>query len=547
MLVNKDLQRDIVAGLTGAAAGAPQAMGFALIAGVSPVYGLYTAVVATIVGALTSNSTFLTIAPTNALALVVFSTLSADARGTGIDALFTLTLLIGIFQVAFGLFRLGSMTRFVSNAVMIGFITGAGLLIILGQLGNFTGYMRPDDVTGVLPRFSDWLAHADRWDLSTLSMGLVALGIILMLRHNRLKYTATLIAIGVTSLLVVVFNWDSVQVVRDIAPIPSGLPRPTLPAGTDIAGLLPAALSMAVLALVQSVGITQSVREQEDHPTNVDRDFVAQGVANLAASVFQGMPAGGSISRTAITISAGARTRFANVFTGLFIAAMLWLFSGLIEQIILPALAAQLIIAAVGLIKVRQIRLVWGTGWSARMAMTVTFASTLVLPLEYSIFVGVALCTFLYLYTSSMNLDAVCLEPTHDNGFREKPVPEHLPDFLPTIIEVHGQLYFAAVYQLEQILPEPQGSHGAVVILRLRHNSEMGSTCLRFLRRYAEALEHGGGRLMLSGVSEGLHDQLVRTGTLQDLGEDNIFPATDTLFDATKQALVSAQHLASQH
>ena len=176
--------------------------------------------------------------------------------------------------------------------------------------------------------------------------------------------------------------------------------------------------------------------------------------------------------------------------------------------------------------------------------MVVTFVSTLVLPLEYSIFVGVALCTFLYLYTSSMNLDVFCLVPTKDNGFREKPVPEHLPESSPTIIEVHGQLYFAAVYQLEQILPAPQDSHGAVVILRLRHNTEMGSTGLRFLRRYAEELEHCGGKLMLSGVSEQLREQLVRTGTLQDLGEDNIFPATETLFDATRKALVSAEHFA---
>ncbi|MFP4323240.1 MAG: SulP family inorganic anion transporter, partial [Anaerolineales bacterium] len=210
---------DLGAGLTGAIAGAPQAMAFAIIAGVSPIYGLYTAIVSTIVGAVFNHSPYMTIGPTNALALVVGSALLPYEGAAAIDRLFVLTVLVGVFQFSFGILRLGDITRFVSESVMTGFITGAGCLIILGQLSELTGY---EDAHGdlLVLRTLDLMLNLDAVHLPTLGIGVLALVMIWGLHHTRLRTVATLIALVATVAIVEVFDLQGVAVVRDMAVIP---------------------------------------------------------------------------------------------------------------------------------------------------------------------------------------------------------------------------------------------------------------------------------------------------------------------------------------
>ncbi|MDQ7028192.1 MAG: SulP family inorganic anion transporter [Anaerolineae bacterium] len=539
----KSLTSDALAGLTGAVAGAPQAMGFALIAGVNPIYGLYAAFISTIVGSLTSGSTFMTIAPTNALSLVVFSTLG-DNGTVSIEKMIVLTLLVGVFQLGFGLLRLGDLTRFVSNAVMTGFITGAGLLIVLGQLKHVNGFdpqtasFWPLQLAKWLPNFFDWLLHLPQSEPHTFILGVAAIIIIATLHHTRFKNIATLLAILVTTLFVMLMGWSDVETV---ASVPAGLPVPSLPQMQYAVELAPAALAMAVLALVQSAALTQTVREPDGSIPNANRDFVAQGLSNIVGGFFQGMPSGGSLSRTAVNVSAGAKTRWANIFSGLYIGLILLAFGGLIEKITLAALAGHLVVAAFSLIRPREIALVWRVNPSARAAMVATFVSTLILPLEFSIYIGVFLSLGLYIYSSSGNVKVVQLVRAENNHFREIDLPKTLPEHGVTIISVHGHLYFAAVHHLEGCLPDPTIAHHTVVILRLRNNRYMGSTGIHLLERYAKQLRHHGGRLILSGVSPFVRDQLSRTQSLQFFGEDNIFVQSDTIFGATEHALEAAE------
>ncbi len=530
---------DFTAGLTGAVAGAPQAMGFALLAGVSPLYGLYTAIVSTIFASLLTRSHMMTVGPTNALALVVGSTLLGLRDVDPINSLFLLTFLVGAFQLVFGLLRLGRLTRFVSNAVMTGFITGAGLLIMLGQLSHLTGHSGSGD--NVLFRTLDWLGKLGQLDPATTFIGLLTVVMIYTLHHTRLKNVATLIAILVTSLLVAVLGWTSVETVADLATIPQALPELRVPDFSALSlDLLTAALAMAVLASVQSAALVQAIHTGSGS-VRVSRDFSAQGIGNLIGAFFQGMPAGGSLSRTAVNIASGAQTRAANILSGVFIALSLLLFGSLIEQVTLAALAGHLIVAAADLIKPDALRVVWRVNPSARASMLLTFASTLVLPLEYSIYLGVVLSLALYVYTSAGNLRVVHLVPTGDGHFREAELPASLPSRQPVLITVYGHLYFAAVRSLEEQLPPPTDSQQPVVILRLRNNQYLGSTGIRLLRRYANALHARDGRLILAGVSTEVREQLERTGTIALLGEGNVFPASDVVFNASESALAHAQ------
>lgn len=530
---------DIIAGLTGAIAGAPQAMGFAIIAGISPLYGLYAAFISTIVGSILASSSRLTIAPTNALAIVVFSTLAPFPESTHIDRLFVLTLLVGLFQALIGFFRISYLARFVSNAVMTGFIAGAGLLIILGQLGNLNGY--DYESTGPIPRFLEWLLNLPSSQPHTLIVGISAILLILGARRTRFRNLGPLLALIITAITVELVRWNEVVIVGDIAPIPQSLPLPVLPNLTYAPELVVGALAMALLGSLQSIALVSTIREPDGREVDLNRDLAAQGLANVGGSFFRAMPSAGSLSRTAVNISAGANTRMSNVFAGMFIGLMLVFLGPWIEKIPEAAIAGHLILAALGLVNRRTIRMIWLVNPSARWSMLVTFASTLLIPLEYSIYVGIILSLLLYIWQSANRIDVFELVPTHDYHFRKQPVQKELPDHGAVIITVHGNLYFAAIRRLSQIMPPPNSGEGAVVILRIRSTDNLGSTGIRYLLDYATRLRAVGGRFIMAGLTERMLEELHRSGTISEFGEENVFMTSDITFASTEKALEEAR------
>ena len=530
---------DLLAGASGAAAGAPLSMGFAIIAGVSPIYGLYTTIVATIVGALATSSVFLTVSPTNALVLVVGSTLSAYADDDPLGHLFTLTVMVGVVQLLLGLLRAGNLFRFVSNAVMTGFVTGAGLLIIIGQLHALVGLGSRSSGSALL-RISDWLQRLPQVQSQTLFIGLLSIALIVVLKRTRLKYLAMLSSLIICSALVHFADWQDVLLTGDLMPVPAGMPQLVLPVPAYVPELAFAALAIALLASLQSAGLTRMVPQPDGSMAGVQRDMTGQGLANIAGGLFQGLPSGGSLSRTAINISAGARSRMANIFSGLFIAAILLIFGPMIERIPLAALAGQLVVAATSLIRLDALTLAWRVNFAARSALLVTLGATLVLPLEYSVYIGVAISLLFYAWSSARNLQVRRLVQTADGAFREEALPQHLSGRKPLVVSVAGNLYFAAVPLLEELLPQPaEDSERPVVVLRLRDNLYLGSTGIRFLKDYARKLEAAGGRLLLAGVSQDVHRQLQRTGETTWL--EPIFLAEEVIFASTRRALAWAE------
>ncbi|MDD9956315.1 MAG: SulP family inorganic anion transporter [Anaerolineaceae bacterium] len=530
---------DLLAGASGAAAGVPMAMGFAIIAGLSPVYGLYAIIVATIVAALTTSSVFLTVSPTNALALIVGSMLVAGVEADFPGRVFTLTLLVGILQLALGLARAGNLFRFVSNAVMTGFVSGAGLLIIINQLPALTG-LASRGSGNALGGMATWPQALGQLEVQSLFVGLLSVGLVILLKRTRAKLLAMLLALIVSSALVALAGWHGVLLTGDLMTVPAGLPKLVLPNPAYVPDIALVAVAIALLASLQSAGLTRMVPQPDGSQSNVHRDLTGQGLANIAGGLFQGLPSGGSLSRTAINLSAGAHGRMANVFSGLFVAAILLVLGPLVERIPLAALAGQLIVAATSLIRPDALRMAWRVSVASRSAMVVTFMSTLLFPLEYSVYIGVFLSLLLYVWTSASNLQIRRLVETGDGQFREEGVPDELPGNEVIIFSVAGNLYFAAVSRLEDLLPVPAtNSGGSVVILRLRDNQYLGSTGISFLREYARKLEAGGGRLLLAAVSQDVLRQLDRTGEADWL--EPVFPAEDVVFASTRRALAWAR------
>jgi SulP family sulfate permease len=455
-------------------------------------------------------------------------------------ALFTLTLLVGLIQVLAGILKLGRLMRYVSNAVMVGFLTGISLLVILSQLGDFTGFS--SSYSNKVLQAADLLLNLRQVNAPTLAIGLLTIVLIVRLDRSRLKDFSMLLAILGATGVVFLFGWQDVQLVGDVSTIPRGFPRLSLPDLNLIPGLLMPALSIAIIGLVQGAGVSKGYKNPDGQYPDVSRDFSGQGIANLGAGLFQGMPIGGSVGSTALVVSAGGRTRWANIFSGLVVAVAIMVFAGQIGLLAMPALAALLIVAGFQSLNWEEIHDVWEVGWLPRFVMLVTLFVTLALPVQYAVFVGVLLSIAVNFMSSARNVRLVELVPTETGLYRIQDAPAVLTSHKATILQVYGLLFFATVEKLLEILPSPIGSQRPVVILRLRQHSEISSSFINLLERYDQELQAVGGRLILAGVNLRIKEQLDVTDTIRDtLGAEDVFLASDLLGESTLLALRAAE------
>ncbi len=541
---------DLIAGLTFAVVNVPQAMGHALLASVNPVLGIYTLMIAVPMGAIFTSSVFMNVSTTSALSVAAGAGL-ADIRAAGRpEALAVLVLLVGVIQLLAGIFRLGFLVRFVSNAVMTGFLNGVAVLIILGQLGDLTGFR--SSYGNSVTRTLDLLLNLDQVHWPTTLIGLLTLGGISALLATRWRKFAFILAIGVATALLAILTlpvlgaiagsagFGSVQTVGAIATIPRTLPQPVLPQPSLIFSMLLPAFSVAMIGLIQGAGVSQGTPNPDGKYPDVSRDFLGQGAANLATAFVGGLPAGGSISGTALVMGAGAQSRWANLCVGLFVALIILLAAPLVELVPMPALAALLIVAGFQGLRLPQAVTIWNTGRVSTAVMTITFVATLFVPLQYAVLLGIAISILLYVFNQSNKVVMTqwILQP---EGFPiEQPAPKQLEGRQLTLLHIYGSLFFAAAKNLEEMLPRVGGVTHAVVAINMRGKSEIGSTFVTVLQRYARELQAHDSKLMLVGVDGPLYNQLAKTGALALIGPENVFVATSQLGEALNQAVAAA-------
>ena len=537
--IRKTAIADLTAGITTALITIPDGMASAILAGVSPISGLYALMVGTPIAALTLSSQFMYVANTGALAVSVGDALGGYSGDQRLEALVLLTVLVGIFQLLLGILKLGWITNYVSNSVLAGFMTGIAFLIILGQIDEFTG-AHSEYGNKILATF-DIILHPSGIDWPTVAIGLSTLVMILLFSKTRLsKFSMVLGMIG-ASALVQILNLTSVELIQDIAEIPKGFPTPTLPGLTLIFGLIGPAMAVGLIGLIQAAGVSKSVPNTDGNFPDISRDFAGQGIANVSAGLFQGMPIGGTMSETSVNLSAGAKSRLANIFSGLLITVIVLLFGNLIQLVAMPTIAILLIVAGFESIKFDQIEDVRDTGPGPRWTMIVTFVATMILSIQVAVAVGVVLSILIYLIRSAADLRLVELIKQDDSSILEQSVPETLQSNSITVLRLYGSTYFAAAANLADALPSHQDSERVVVILQLRNQSEVGSTFIRVVERYAQQLRDTGGKLMLSGIHTRVLEQLEKTETTETINADDIFLAEDLLGSSTVRALDAAQ------
>ena len=533
------LRQDGLAGLINAVVSVPDGLASAALAGVNPVYGLYTSVAAPIGGSLLVSAHLMQISTTSASALAAGQAISGHPTASRDGALFLLVVLTGLFLVAFGVLRLGRLVRFVSHAVMTGFLIGVAVVLVLDQTAPLVGLV-PRGANEV-SQFLDVMANLPRASAPTLLAGVFALGLAVGLGRTRLATFSSLAALVVPTLLVVLAGWSGVQIVSDVSPIPRGVPMPAIPdLGLLSLDLVLSAGSLAVIIAVQGAGVSQSVENPGGGRISVSRDLAAQGVGNVLSGLLRGIPAGGSVGQTALNVSVGARSRWAGVFGGLWMLLFLLFLSDVVGRVPMTVLAALMILAGLGAIDFQEARSIWNTGGAARWAIGITFLATLFLSIPQAVGAGVLLSIVLYVASSASDVRVRALVPLGDGRFAERDPPARLPSRAATVMDVYGSLFFAGARTLQEALPSPRGSEMPVVVLRLRGRTSAGATLIEALDAYADELREVGGRLYLSGVGEQLGAQLRRAGKLDLEGGVHIVPAADVVGESTADALRSA-------
>jgi SulP family sulfate permease len=520
------LRRDAVAGAVLGVESVPDGLATGLLAGVNPLAGVYGYMVGTVTGALATSSAYMAVQGTGAMAIIVADVPAVHHGHDPPRALFTLAMLTGVAMVVAGVLRLGGVLRFVSNAVMVGFINAVGVNIVLGQLESLTGYS--SDQSSRVTRALDTVLHPGRLDGRSVVVGVVTIGLILLLERTPLGPLGMVVAVFVTSAGAGALGWSVAQV-KDLGATLGTLPRLQAPDLRLVPTLVVPALSLALVGLVQGAGISANFPNEDGTYPDASRDFVGQGVANLASGALQGMPVGGSVSASSLNKAAGAQSRISLVVAGGVMAVIVVAFGDLIGAIAMPALAGLLILVGARTIRPADLASVWRTGTAQRVVLAATFMLTLVVPLQYAVLVGVGLSIVLYVIGQS-NTVRIRQRIFTDDGPIETDPPEELGGDEVVVLQPYGSLFFAAAPIFEEALPQVTArSRNSVVILRLRERTDLGTTFTDVLQRYAHSLRDVHSKLVIVSVNDRLADQLRVTGLTDLLGPENLYRGSERI------------------
>jgi SulP family sulfate permease len=453
--------------------------------------------------------------------------------------MFLLVVLTGMFLIGFGLLRLGRLVRFVSHAVMTGFLIGVAVVLILGQAAPFVG-VNPEG-RNEITQFLALLTDASTFSLPTILTGALALALMVGLARTRLASAASLLALVLPTVAVLLLGWHDVQQVSDVGIIPQGLPPLSLP---NLSLLTPdlalAAAAVAVVIGVQGAGVSLSVENPDNRPVSSSRDLLAQGAGNVAAGLISGIPAGGSVGQTALNVRVGARSRWGGIFGGLWMLVIVLLIPGLVGYVPMAVLAALMIVSGISAIDLGEVRSIWRTSPAARWSILVTFVATLVLSIPQAVGVGVLLSVTLHLFSQASDVRVRALIRREDGSLTETAPPASLPSRAVTVLHAYGSLFFAGARTLRETLPDPAGSEHPVGVLRLRGRTRVGATLIDVLDDYAADLAEVGVWLYRSGVEPDVARQLRDTGKLDPDEAVRIFPADAVVGASTSEAVAQA-------
>jgi SulP family sulfate permease len=521
----RSIRADIIAGITGAIIVLPQGVAFAIIAGLPPEYGLYSAIIPAIIAALFGSSRHLISGPTTAISIVIFTTLSPLASPSSaeyIQMALTLTFLAGLFQLALGVARLGALVNFVSHSVVVGFTAGASILIATSQLSNILGIAAPKKHS-FIHIWGYILSSLSETNLYAVCIGVSTLAIAVVMKILRPRWPGMLIA------MIALLLRGADHGIRLVGSLPGHLPPLSHPDITtaSLRELAPPALAVAMLGLAEAVSIARSIATKSEQRIDSNQEFIGQGLSNIVGSFFSSYAASGSFTRTGVNYEAGAKTPLAAVFAAVTLAGIVLLIAPLTAYLPIASMAGILFLVAYGLVDTHHIASIVRTSKPEAGILIATFLSTLFVELEFAIYVGVILSLLLYLNRTS-HPTFVTLAPDPDSrkksfiNIEKKSLPE-CPQL--KIIRIDGSIFFGAVNhvaeQLDRITKEyPEQAHILIVGGGINFIDVAGC---QTLNQEAHRLRVNGRQLYLCSLKGEVIDVMKRGGCNRSIGEENVF------------------------
>ncbi|MCO4860087.1 SulP family inorganic anion transporter [Cupriavidus sp. WGlv3] len=528
------LRADLVAGLLGAVLVLPQGVAFATLAGLPPQYGIYSAVVPCIVAALFGSSWHVMSGPTNANSLALFAMLSPLAFAGSpayIGLALAVTIVVGVMQLAVGTLRLGSLANFISPSVLLGFTCGAATLIGLYALKDLFGLSVPTGTSafGVLRHLFE---HADAINWDAAVVGAVTLAVTLLCKRlwRRLPFMllGLLAGYGVALLL----NQAGGHHVNVVGPIPSALPHFQVPDvdWRKLPDLLGIAAALTIVALGQSISIAKAVALRSGQHIDANREFIGQGLSNIAGGFFSGYISCGSLNRSVPNFEAGARTPLASVFSALWLVALVAVSAPLLAQIPMAAIAAMLLLVAWGLLDIARLRRIFTLSRTEFAIAIGTFAATLVIRLEMAVLLGTVLSLVAYLYRTSRPAVRSLVPDADDPGRRFTPLDElrrpqpECPQL--KLLRMEGAIYFGAVqYVTDRLHWLRTVNAGQTHLLAMTKSMNFidlaGAEMWEYELSERRAL---GGDLYFHRPRTQVLQTWAQTGFTDKLGADHVFP-----------------------
>lgn len=542
---------DLNAALTVALLTVPQVMAYALIAGLPLTCGLFGALFATALGALFGSSRHLVIGPTNAIAILVqagtaeilytyYRGVTGEERDIlAVQILVQLTLLVGIFQIIAAVFRLGRLTQFVSQAVVVGYMTGTAIALVVSQLFIFLGMDTPEGVLSLFQKLTYIASHLDAVHMPTVWIGAACLVFLVGMKRINRHIPAAALMLLLTGLAVYLFHWSPypnpelndpfaegyvtrVQLVGNAGQIFGVLPYLMFPQFDPaiLNKLVSIAFAIALLSTLETSSVAKSMASKSGESISINQEVLALGLANTASALVGGLPSGGSPSRTAMNYLGGATTRFAAFFSAVFVGLIVFVFGYFISFIPLAALAALLFVTSFGLLQRREFFLCFKATRSDAFVLLATVLACIFFSVDTAFYIGIALSITFYLNKASTpNLreySAFGGQSSHGNGGRHDGI---------RVIDVHGELFFGAadLFQATLRALAKGDSKTRAIILRLKHARDLDATaCLALLHLY-RFLKSNNIHLLLCGIPSPVWKILENSGVAEEVGKDKLF------------------------
>jgi SulP family sulfate permease len=522
---------DLIAGITGTIIVIPQAVAFAMIAGLPPIYGFYTAIVTPFIAALFGSSYHLISGPTTAISIVVYATLvkyvnpETDME-TFISLALVLTFLTGFFQFVMGLLRMGKLVNFVSHSVIIGFTAGAGLLIAFKQLKHVFGIDVPQGST-IYEIVRYIFNHIDQtnWYVFLVATGTLFIAVVIRKFVKPLSRYYMLIAMLLGSVIAILLGGAD-SGIENVGDVPSSLPPFRMPELTyeNVNIMSSGAMVLALLGLIEAVAIGRSIALRTHQKINGNQEFIGQGLSNLAASFFSSYAGSGSFTRSGVNHQAGAKTPLSAIFASFFLMLVLLLFAGYAEFLPKAAMGGIILLVGYNLIDMPHIKQVYKSSGRELIILGTTLVGTLFFDLEFAIFAGILTSFFFYLErTSKPNIAILGInrEKHLINIIRDKHTREcsNLK-----IIRIDGSLYFGSIEKISDYFTRLyEEDNSRAVLVSAEGINFIDLAAAEWMSQEIKKWKRTREGIYFSGLKRVSQKVLIKGGFLEEMGEHIFF------------------------